>query len=523
MRKKVMNLTFTSSLTDLCAVNSSFDSGILRIAYWGDNNNRSHISKEVFERCIPTMYNCPIACNYERETDSLGGHDVDLVRGENGVLRMVNITEPIGVVPTGARHFWEVVEEDDGTEHEYLCVEVLIWKRQEAYQKIKRDGVVAQSMEITVKEGRRIDGIYHVEDFEFTAFVLIGVTPCFESASLTFAAQEFKNQLSEMMFELKESLSNIDSTQDGSDINDYSMKGGEGRLEKKELIERYNIDIDALDFSIDDFSAEELEEKFKAMTEAKNSEGNEADDSKTAENFALTQNVVEEILASLSSQKVQREWGECNRYSYVDCDLEANEVYCWDTDDWLLYGFTFEKDGDKVNINFDSKTRKKYTIVDFDEGEQTSPFAEAYSKLTQVVQNNATAYTDLTEKYNEAVNEAEYMKSELDELRKFKLDSETNAAIAERTSQNEEVFSQFEDLAGVEKFEDLKAECGEDCMKYSLEDLEEKCFAIRGRQGTQLKFSGQQKATKIKVEKDEQKEALPYNGVFEKYGFSLND
>ena len=33
MKTEILNLTYASSLTDLCEINSSFDSGILRIAY----------------------------------------------------------------------------------------------------------------------------------------------------------------------------------------------------------------------------------------------------------------------------------------------------------------------------------------------------------------------------------------------------------------------------------------------------------------------------------------------------------
>ena len=69
--EKVMNMTYASSLTDICSINSSFDRGILRIAYTGENRNKSSISKQAFENCIKTMYNCPIVCNYDRETDTM--------------------------------------------------------------------------------------------------------------------------------------------------------------------------------------------------------------------------------------------------------------------------------------------------------------------------------------------------------------------------------------------------------------------------------------------------------------------
>ena len=96
---KVLNMTYASSLTNLCEINSSFDTGILRICYTGTNRNGSAISKNAIQKSIQTIYNCPIVCNYDRETDTLGSHDMEIVRDDNGGLRIVNITQPVGVIP----------------------------------------------------------------------------------------------------------------------------------------------------------------------------------------------------------------------------------------------------------------------------------------------------------------------------------------------------------------------------------------------------------------------------------------
>ncbi len=98
---------------------------------------------------------------------------------------------PVGVVPESARYFWREITEDDGSVHNYLCVDVLLWKRQEAYKKIKEDGITAESMEISVKDGRMQDGFFVIDDFEFTAFCLLGsAEPCFESASLAMFSMD---------------------------------------------------------------------------------------------------------------------------------------------------------------------------------------------------------------------------------------------------------------------------------------------------------------------------------------------
>lgn len=501
---KVLSMTYASSLTNLCEVNSSFDTGILRICYTGKNRNGSFLSKDTVLKAIPTIYNCPIVCNYNRETDTLGGHDMELVSDNDGNLKIVNITTPVGVIPESANVWFEDYTEDDGTTHEYLYAEVLLWKRQEAYQKIKSDGITAHSMEIKVKNGKSVDGVYYVSDFEFNAFALIGVPPCFESSALEmFSQNTFKQQMSEMMQDLKENFSMVNPLikDDNTRPKNYSMEGGKGTLEDKmNLAAKYGIDIDTLDFSIDDLTIEELTEKFEAMKQ-NNPAGT------PEKTFALTSNMLEEIDRALSAEKVTRDWGECSRYFYVDCDIELSEVYCWDRNDWLLYGFAFSVDGDSVSIDFASKKRKKYTIVDFEGGEQVSPIAPVF----ELIESKLKEYSEIESKFNDASSTIKTLEAELDTLRQYKSDTEDAIAKEKRN----EVFSQFEDLAGIEAYESLR----KNCENFDLETIEEKCFAIRGRNSSALKFSAKEKNPKIKVPKTDVSNE-PYGGLFMKYGIS---
>lgn len=514
---KFLTMTYASSLTKLCEVNSSFDTGVLRICYPGKNHNGSFISKETIQRNLSTIYNCPIVCNYDRDTDSLGGHDMEVVRDKNDCLRLVNLTTPVGVVPESAKVWFEDFEEEDGTINEYLYTEVLLWKRQEAYKKIKDDGITAHSMEIKVKDGQFVDGVYHINDFEFNAFALIGVTPCFESSALEMFAQDhFKEQLSEMMQDLKETFSNTASLSidKDTDINTqkYSMEGGKGILEEKiKLAAEYGVDTEALDFSLEDFSLEELTEKFKALKDgtAEPKEGLPEPESK----FALVENLLDELRRVLSAEKIPSPWDEgyhISHYDYIDCDIELKEVYCWDRTDWLMYGFNFITDGDNITIDYDSKKRKKFAIVDFDEGEQGSPIAPIVNQF----QEKMSDYLDTKAKFNEASEKVKSLTEEVAKLEQFKADVEEATAENERN----EIFAKFEDLVGIEAFEELR----ENSSKYELDVLEEKCFAIRGRNPALLKFSEKPKNPILKIAKPENKstESEPYGGLFVKYGKS---
>lgn len=501
-----LNVTYASSLTEMCDVNPSFDKGVLKVAYAGQNRNNSYISKETFCRNIKTAFNCPIVCNYDRDTDTLGGHDVEIVKESSGSIKLVNVTTPVGVVPESAKYWWDEVEEEDGTVREYLFIEVLIWKRQECYQKLKRDGVVSQSMEITVTDGYVNEGVYYITDFVFTAFALIGVTPCFESASLEmFCARDFKQKLEDMMHDLKCGINMVNTSVEVDNIikDKFSTEGGEEVLDKKmELVSKYGIDIDSLDFSIDDMSVEELEEKFSAMANAQSEA--EVKDNAGQEQFELTSNILEEVATQIGSVKIQREWGECCRYWYVDCDIDLGEVYCWDTEDWLLYGFAFTKDGDNVVIDYSSKKRMKYAIVEFDEGEQGSPFMQTFAEMETII----IGKSEVEAKYQAAETEIDSMKKEIEQLRQFKLDAET----AKMQEEKDAILSRFSDLSGVEAYDDLCATRDE----YDASTLEEKCYAIRGRQSDAVKFSHEEKTPKLRVDVSAV-EAEPYGGVVAKY------
>lgn len=514
---QVLKLTFASSLTALCEANESFDTGVLRVAYHGENRNKSVISKETFERCIKSMYNCPIVCNYNREDNSIGGHDVELVHTTDGGLRLVNVTEPLGVVPESASYSWQTVTEEDGTEHEYLFVDVLLWKRQEAYRKIKENGVTSQSMEIAVKSGELKDGLFYINDFEFTAFTLIGVEPCFESASLVlFSEQEFEVQMYKMMQDVKRSFSKVDTPTGDDDIHpQITAKGGEKVLEEKmKLASEYGIDVDTLDFSMEDMTIEELTEKFEAMKAAESEPAAEPEAAEdTAEDFALGRNVREELERALSAETVKREWGEYPRYCMWDYDAELSEVYAWDDEDWLLYGFAYTMDGDAITVQFETKKRMKIVVAPF-EGEQASPFAAVFAQMSEKIAANA----EWEAKYQTASDAMTNMETELNELRTYKAGVEQAEAEAAEKAAQAEVFAQFTDLDGNEAFETLRA----NCAGMDTDTLTEKCYALRGRFGTQAKFSYEPKAPKIAVDKTIEEDE-PYGGVVAKYGKKSNN
>ena len=247
-----MSIQFSSALSDITEINPSFDAGKLRVAYTGKNRNNTFISKEAFERAVPTMFNVPVVANYNREDDELGSHDGEWIKDKAGETKYVMVTQPVGVVPESAQWYWEDVS-DNGVMHQYFCTEVLLWKRQEAYQKIKDNGITKHSMEIEVTDGKMLDDYYDIQSFNYTAFCLLGTAePCFESSALfTFSAEEqedFKLQYTQMLKELKELGSGSKEEKEATLLN--------------ELLKKYSVTMEDIEFDVEGLSDEELEAKF---------------------------------------------------------------------------------------------------------------------------------------------------------------------------------------------------------------------------------------------------------------------
>lgn len=549
---KNLKLVFNSSLDNIVSCNSSFDVATMRIAYHGQNKNNTYISKETFDRCANTMFNVPVVANYIREDESIGGHDMEIVRKQDGKMYLVNITHPVGVVPESASYYWETVTEDDGTEHEYLCTDVLLWKRQEAYDVIKDNGITSESMEIDIKDGHQDGGIYYIEDFQFLAFCLLGdCSPCFESASVTtFSKDIFEGELRSMLSEVP------------SAIKKYEEEVSNKAMNKKiRLMNEYGLKIEDLDFELADFSLDELKLKFEAIrtrpglqvdddggpdsdvtSNESEQDGEEdsgtainestpvgadsdGDDNNTAadsendsgsaaqENYStndtqqfslLDSELCGELRRVLSSVRIRREWGETDRYWLLDYDAEAKVVYCEDCGQkCITVRMNYKYDGDTVVIDFASAKRVKRAYVDFEDGMNSDDVVD------ETILNYTNAVIDsISEKY---AGEKAAIGQELETLRKFKADTEKHM----RDAAECEVFSEFSDLDNIQEFSDLK----KNCAQFDIETIREKCYAIRGKT-YKLDFSLKPHTKRnvvIPVGGQEDHDYIPYGGIVEKF------
>lgn len=557
MEHKNMKIEFSSALLDVVEQNPSFDVGKLRVAYTGKNRNNTFISKESFERAIPTMFNCPVVANYNRKKDEIGSHDGEFIKDKDGETKYVNITQPVGLVPESAHWDWEEVD-DNGVMHQYLCTEVVLWKRQEAYSKLKNSGVTKQSMEIEVTNGEMLDDYYDIKDFCFTAFCLLGTAePCFESAALfTFAEQEdFKKQYTEMLKEFKLAFAGA---------SDKNAKEGNENLKLKELLEKYSVSEEDLKFEVEGLSDEELTAKFAEEFEKKNKDNTDSDlvdepeddtedepeedladddkdgeleeepeeqsdddsdggvdtqsssgdeqdaesnneeepssddsNSEGGEDFALNSQVCESLRTAVrDADTIETDWGNYARYWMVDYDESTQEVFFYDENDWKLYGCGYTFDGDDIIVDIENAKRKKYSIVDYVEGSNSQEFAMA----------------DLIQAFNDKYAEVKIDAAEFDRLKTF----EHDILNAKREAEEKALFDKFENkLKENEEFKALKEKASE----YELDALEKELFALVGK----VDFAFSLKNMSQNSDADKPKPIIGFEAMFASVNSSAED
>ena len=524
MDTKKFNLDFGTSFSDFKDINPNFAIGKMRIAYAGRNRNKTEISKDVFEEAIPTMFNCPVVARYDREKNMFGGHDIEVVVSDNAI-KVVNATTPIGIVPYGAQWCWEEVTENDGQTRQYLCVEVLFWKRQEGYEHLVEIGSADQSMEVDfVDYHKDADGYYVAEKICFSAFCLLeAVEPCFESASVELFSfrgeDEYKRQFALML----------------DDLRQYTESSKEGDEKMKEFKEDKELEVkdacnpDKKKKKCDD--EEELEVKDACNPGKKKKKCDDEEELEVKDACNPGKKKKKCAANEFSCTYVQKR--EAIQEA-LPCSVERNEddEVVKTTDFWLCdfdddYAFVEKYTWVREDCNSDREYGRMHYA--FNDAELTAIIDGEFEKMvvTWVTEDEyATLMQDRENAKKYAEEFAAYKdthsveNSEVEKLREYKMQK----MASERESAVNELFAKFADLAENEEFKQFAA--SEEIASMELSEIENKCFAIRGK-SVEVKFSNNQDTKPIKLPAitgyAHDDEGRLYGGLFEKFGFKNKD
>lgn len=488
-------------ISNIEEINNSFVRASLKVMYTGKNRNNTHFSKEAVEKALPSIKNVPIVCHYRKEEGCIGGHDMDLELTDEGDIQVINLTTPCGVVPDHAVTRFEVCTDNAGRTREYLVIDgVILWRREQSVQYLLNNlnGVCDHSMEIDVIETREMeDNCIDITNYQYTALCLLEADmPCFEGSHLTvYSFDDFRERYTAMLEEIKQ-------------LN-LNMKGGNEALENE--IKELDVPVVPEEVEQTKVIAEVVEPEAEVQEEAPSvnivtdtpenvSPNNDNEEINITETEPVIveapegQFALEEPRRCALNQAVLDCGYDSDGYSlyiFVDYDPELQEVYVYDTRDWNLYGFNFAINGDVVTIDINTKARKKFTIVPY-EGSEPQEFSLKYGDCSV----KAREFDKVTD--------------ELTKLREYKASVEKSiheAAV-------KEVLDKFADISETEAFETL----AKNASNLSVETLEEKCYAIRGRmQSAQYSLLEENKTPKLMAHVKNE-EPIPYGGLFEKYG-----
>ena len=200
MKEKTVSIKTLATFSDIePSVNPSFHKAKTRIMAIDTIANKCNFSKESVINGLPTLKNVPIV-TYFNESGNLGDHEMSRDKDGKPIFK----TYGIGVIPESAEQWIEEVDENGETK-QYLCSDVLLWKRQKReYEFIQKHKELSVSMEVQITNSCFDENkILNIDEFYFTAVTVlgIGVNPAFDNASLTFSKQD--DQIQEMMFDLK--------------------------------------------------------------------------------------------------------------------------------------------------------------------------------------------------------------------------------------------------------------------------------------------------------------------------------
>lgn len=540
---KYAKIDFKAKVKPIKQLNPEFTLVKIMVCGAGKNRNMTYMSKENIEKFakeslayIPVVGHIihGVNNNTGEEMSWMGGHDSE-INWEDWTIK--DLTVPYGVVCDSDEFEWETVNEY-GEDVEYLVANAILWTGR--YPELldciySEDYWFSESMEIEIDQFRKLneDSNYtELLNWHFSALCLLGkaddgsttghndkeqmhTEPCFISASVV-PIEYSKTEFSELMNEMKDKLSFALKDQHSEDSeqfaaieefdikNNNEMIGGNQVTKKDEIAKKFGKDISELDFSVEDMTDEEFENKMEELFGEKKTESLAFSATYNQRREAL-RNALEPIIVKDEEEKYIEE-----TYYYVQ-DFDDNYVYV-EVDHWNENGdydckhgrFAYVFDDEKIEVTIAGTFEEMILMwLTLDEkakiDKERNEYEEKYSTLEEEFANYKEAYSTPN--------------TEVAELKEYKLNKESE----ERKIAENAVFTKYEENIGeTEEFASLKENAG----TYAIDALEKECLYIVGKyaiankpenkETKPFKFSlGGEQAVKIETD--------PYGGLMTKY------
>lgn len=426
----------------------------MKLAHDGKNPKGLIFTKDALINAAPTIVNKPILARVVFDSDNepqFTSHDRHLEKDYQGNIRIVYDELPIGMISETSDY---VVEFDEDTKRYYAYCVGYIWKKYSNYALdiIERDKSIKLSIEIQISDFEtdsetkevtvtdfRYDGVTLLGNDRKPGMVNAGATTEFDLDSEQ-EDENIKGYLKEFVQEFKKILTEFDD----------SKEGGEFNLEKeealKEPVEEQKTEAEFEEKNTEDeaeIQPTEVQEKDKEfdVEEAKDKEQAKAEN----EEFELT---ARETSRKLSNALDLLFRNASRTYSYLK-DFDSNYVY--------YKVEVYSEETGYVTTDY----RRSYKLV----GEEVSFGEDEVETVVKILTKDEW-------KTLEAERDAKNV--EFEDLKKFKETTLEN----QRKDALEKVFEKFDKkLVDSEDYQNLK----KDNINFSIEEIENRCFAICGR------------------------------------------
>jgi hypothetical protein len=474
------------------------------ILHLEENLNGSYFTKESVEEALPSLSNTPILAYIEKNKNDekdFSDHRIELEVTKDDI-KLSYKGSAIGVIPESNDAKFEDRLCDDGITRTFLTCQGLVWTKWDDPQEIfERDLIKGQSMELDENyyEGHFNENGYFVfTKFRFFGACALGdsVTPAMKNSTIevNFSVDEIKSKLEQYQNYINQSsIKEVD-------INSNNEGGNKLNEELQKVLDKYNVSVESLNFSIEGMSVEELETKLESEFAENNKKSDEVQST-----FSATYNQKREALRNAFGSEIVRD-NDGNlleeTYYYVE-DFSDEYVYVekshWTKDN-------YESKYGRYGYSYEESTLTATITGEFEEMVKVWLTLEENAKL----QEERTKFELIKTEYEEYKTNYSTPNSEVEILVQFK----SSKLSEERENDELNIFSKFEEKIGdTEEFTELKA----NAKNFSIKELEKECLCIVGLYSEITKDTKAKEKVKFSVDKTTDDEADVYGGLFKKF------
>lgn len=452
----------------------------LKSCHIDKNRNGSGISEKVMNENKASFKGRPILGSiFKADTGEYEFHSHDMTIDEDGNLEYIE--QPIGVISEIKEPYLEYDEKKDKT---YLMVEGHVFEDySKAAEILQRRKTCRCSVEIAVEEMsyNANEDYLSIDKFSFRGVTILGyeqdgeteIQEGMEGSRITiddFSAENNSMFGSNYQDKLIETLEKLNTTLSMFAINNNNQKEvSEEMSHFEELLEKYGVERDAIDFEVEGLSDEELDSAFEEhfgetevvetseeVTEEESEEGSVEELAEEEEEVSDEEEVSEEDEGAES--EVEESFVLKYELSHDDIRSAIYSLLGAESEDGYYYSWVVEV------------YESKFIYQDYTNG-------RFYRRGYSVDGDNVTLGDDAVEVFSEWLSKEEKdaletLKADYSALKEFK---ETyDAAVLK--AQKDEVFAreQFAVLADNDEFKNLIA----DAEKFSVEEIETKVKCI---------------------------------------------